>query len=776
MFAAIKRNTFINKHVKFINKIYIGSVAVLLVIVPVFATLISQPLASASSPTSPTQAQFADPNPSSTDYFGYSVSTSADGLTAVVGAPLTADSNSNASAGAAYVFYFINGSWQEVAQLTPSDGGANNLFGYSVSMDSTGNNIVVGSYQECVTSGCINATGKAYVYSAPAGGWYNNWSANGSPAAPLTPALMIPQNVELIGSDSVNLSYFGSAVAFSADASTIVVGASNQNSGEAYVYNAPSGGWSAASGTLNENARLINSDTSVNNSLGSSVAVSNNGSVIVIGAPGPSTATGAAYVYNENFEAGQSSGWSQQPTDPALTETNKISNSVDGIAGDSFGWSVALTPDGNHLVIGAPFQSQGGINNSGAAYLYNYVSGSNTWSLNNNGEMLEPQISDPNNANDNSGWSVDISNDASVILVGSPHHVVGANMNEGTTFIWNNDLTGGNLTFSQNLSPSPTVSTDAGLNFGYSVFLVNNDAGAVIGAPDFSGGQVASAPLTTSNKTMSHFLSTNSLTSTSNTSTSGGKAYSFNLNPKPSLLPTITSLSSSNTGIGDQVTITGTNLSGSSVKFNNVGATIVGSPSTTSLTVIVPTGATSGSLNLTTINGNVSVAFNVNSSAPSVTSFTPSSASPGSLVTITGTRLASASVTLNGSPITLSSDSKTTIKFKVPLSATSGYILISNLGGTGGTQTILTVLTPSGLTLSKSTSAIGTKVTIHGTNLAGINKVLFQGNPVTIVSRTNTALSITVPNYSSGTSGAFVLSNTLANPLATYNTPIFTVK
>src|SRR5882724_4438102 len=76
--------------------------------------------------------------------------------------------------------------------------------------------------------------------------------------------------------------------------------------------------------------------------------------------------------------------------------------------------------------------------------------------------------------------------------------------------------------------------------------------------------------------------------------------------PAPKPVPTITNFSPDSAAVGDSVVITGTNfianVMASHVEFNGVPADAI-SASTTSLTVIVPAGATSGNITITTSDG-----------------------------------------------------------------------------------------------------------------------------------------------------------------------------
>ena len=93
--------------------------------------------------------------------FGYGISMNAACDRIIAGA-MYYDSTESIS-GVAYVFSYLNGSWVEEAKLVPSDISANDLFGLSVDMNSTGDRVVVGSYLDD-TAG-VTDTGSAYVFS-----------------------------------------------------------------------------------------------------------------------------------------------------------------------------------------------------------------------------------------------------------------------------------------------------------------------------------------------------------------------------------------------------------------------------------------------------------------------------------------------------------------------------------------------------------------------------------------------------------------------------------
>ncbi|WP_075186068.1 hypothetical protein [Teredinibacter haidensis] len=187
---------------------------------------------------------------------------------------------------------------------------------------------------------------------------------------------------------------FGSALSLSGDGNTLAVGApfeassalgvdaddadnSAANAGAVYVYKRIGDIWLAQS-------YIKASDTATGDLFGSSVALSTYGETLAVGAPGKASGEGAAYIYTAGEES-----WLPQAD---LSASNAE-------AGDSFGYALALTADGDELVVGAPYESSNstGLNMdqadnnapfAGAAYVYartgsdwqfdSYIKASNT--------------------------------------------------------------------------------------------------------------------------------------------------------------------------------------------------------------------------------------------------------------------------------------------------------------------------------------------------------------------------------------------------------------
>ena len=146
--------------------------------------------------------------------------------------------------------------------------------------------------------------------------------------------------------------------------------------------------------------------------------------------------------------------------------------------------------------------------------------------------------------------------------------------------------------------------------------------------------------------------------------------------------------------VGQTVTITGSNLKATSVVFggNKSAKPVINDGDT--LTVVVPTGALTGLIKITTGAGVVyTKSFTVTPPTPKITSFTPTSGKKGvTVVTVKGTSLTGATVTIGSTPVTLSAGANSTsLKFVIPSGATTGKITVTTAGGSVSSATNLTV-------------------------------------------------------------------------------------
>ena len=144
--------------------------------------------------------------------------------------------------------------------------------------------------------------------------------------------------------------------------------------------------------------------------------------------------------------------------------------------------------------------------------------------------------------------------------------------------------------------------------------------------------------------------------------------------------------------VGKTIEILGQGLTGTTkVSFHGVAAsfTVV---SDTYLTAVVPTGATTGSVTVTTPGG-TRTSNKIFRVTPAILSFNPTSGSVGTHVTITGISFTGATkVTFGGvKATTFSVDSDTKITATVPAGAKTGKIQVTTSGGTATSPGVFTV-------------------------------------------------------------------------------------
>jgi hypothetical protein len=296
--------------------------------------------------------------------------------------------------------------------------------------------------------------GAIYVYLEPASGW----TSTSAYAAKLT------------ASDGhAGDNFGGGAIAVSADGTTLVVGACDQNqpcvngTGKAYVFVKPATGWT----DMTETARLSASDVGTANGFGQSVGIS--ADTVVIGAPIANVAgkfqQGAAYVYVK-----PAAGWA------SMTETAKLTAS-DGKGNDIFG-EVSAAAAGAMIFVGAPNAAVNGVH-AGAAYIFvRPPSGWRTTST-----FAAKLTSTDGASGDGLGvcqsGSVCISSDGNTVLAGAPQWNGLQSFGAGKAYVYVKPPSGWtSMTQTAELTASNGAFADA---FGWSV-AINNSGTVVIGA------------------------------------------------------------------------------------------------------------------------------------------------------------------------------------------------------------------------------------------------------------------------------------------------------
>jgi YD repeat-containing protein len=234
--------------------------------------------------------------------------------------------------------------------------------------------------------------------------------------------------------------------------------------------------------------------------------------------------------------------------------------------------------------------------------------------------------------------------------------------------------------------------------------------------------------------------------------------------------PNITSLSPTSGAVGTSVVITGTNFGSAqgSVTFSGSTGTI-SSWTDTSITAIVPAGATTGNVVVTAVGGAASsgVAFTV-TGPPTISALNPASGAALASVTISGSNFGASqgngSVTFNGLGATVSSWSATSIVVIVPAAATSGNVLVTAAGGVVSNGVAFTVTNPHINNLSVTSGTPGTSVTVTGFNFGaaqGGSTITFNGALAVPTSWSDTSIAVPVP---SGATSGFVVVTVAGQP------------
>ncbi|MEZ4254191.1 MAG: FG-GAP repeat protein [Polyangiales bacterium] len=366
------------------------------------------------------------------DRFGTTVALSADGTLLAIGAIGESSAatsaggneadNSQDNAGAAYIFRRSAGAWVQEAYLKASNADSGDGFGGAISLSADGKTLAVGAWgEDGLDSNGVESdnsgtnAGAVYVFDHDdVLGWQQ--------AAFLKSSL--PHTWD----------YFGSSLALSPDGQTLAVGASQESSesdgvnsdqhdestygaGAVYLFR------KGEDGDWWEESYIKASNSGDQHYFGQSVALSGDASVLVVGADGEPSASpgingdeldtsawsvGAVYVFRYT-----DLGWTQ--------EAYMKASNPDG--GDSFGHSVAVSTDGNVVVVGAPNESGDGTGFEGdqddgsadmSGAVYSFVHGTTGWT--------QTHYIKANNTDENDifGTSVTLSADGSLLFAGAP--------------------------------------------------------------------------------------------------------------------------------------------------------------------------------------------------------------------------------------------------------------------------------------------------------------------------------------------------------------------
>lgn len=360
---------------------------------------------------------------------GFSTAISADGNTAILGAPGEGD-------GVAVVYTRKNGNWsdQGVSVLKPSGTRpGTSKVGYSVAISADGNTALVGApYDE-------NSLGGAWIFTRSSSGV---WSQQGN---------------KLTGTGYSGTANQGVAVALSADGSIAVIGgaADDVGNGAVWVFKKSGGNlW------LQNGNKLVGAGNAGAAAQGSSVAISADGNTIGWGGVNDNSGNGAVWIYNKSGDSWISAGSKLVGSDATLSAKNR-------------GISLAFNADGTTVIIGG---STNNTNNPGHTWVFT-KSSSGQWTQ--QGNLL---VGTGNVNNADQGRSVSISADGNTAIIGGPFD----NSNQGA--VWTFTRSSGNWT-QTGTKLTGTGNTEAAQQ-GYSVSLSADGNTSLIGGPkdDFGYG------------------------------------------------------------------------------------------------------------------------------------------------------------------------------------------------------------------------------------------------------------------------------------------------
>jgi FG-GAP repeat len=129
-------------------------------------------VAGGAGPAQTQQQELEAPDGVPGDFFGETVSLTADGHTALVGAPFR-------TVGAAYLFTEQGGKWRLEQELQSPAGSATDTYGYSVALSGDGSTALLGAY-----SGGSTENGVVYSYALQGGRYVLNGQITAPDGAP----------------------------------------------------------------------------------------------------------------------------------------------------------------------------------------------------------------------------------------------------------------------------------------------------------------------------------------------------------------------------------------------------------------------------------------------------------------------------------------------------------------------------------------------------------------------------------------------------------------
>jgi hypothetical protein len=297
------------------------------------------------------------------DRSGWSLALSADGGIVAIGSDLN-----NSWKGQVEVYENVGGIWTQIGEDIEGEN-FQDISATSISLSNDGSIIAIGAPR---SDGIANNSGHVRVFENLGGSW-------------------MQIGLDIDGEQEQGR--LGNSVALNGEGNIVAIGASQNdengtNTGEVKIYENQAGTWTQLGGDINGEVEFEDS--------GSEVALSQVGNIVAISSPS-SNANGLHSGLVRIFEY-LGGVWTQ------------IGEDIIGEASeDYFGWSIALSASGNVIAIGGLWNDDNGFN-SGHVKIYQNIGGEWTQI----GENINGEA-----ASDESGFSVDISDDGSIVAIGA---------------------------------------------------------------------------------------------------------------------------------------------------------------------------------------------------------------------------------------------------------------------------------------------------------------------------------------------------------------------
>jgi hypothetical protein len=345
------------------------------------------------------------------DGFGWGVALAGDGRTAVVGAPYH-DAPQNGRMGAVYVFEASPQGSRQSAMLRPNDGHSSDNFGWTVAISRDGNWILVGATGHRVDN-TKEGGGAAYVFHREKDRWVQR--------AELAPRTQSPG------------AGFGSAVAISADGSTVAVTTRDQtvnkthHVGTTHIFRSTDQ-WKTNEEVFTARDPNRNADGS-GDAYGVNASISDDGKVVAIAAPDVNV--DPARLGRDGYEAGAAYLYT---TGSDWTASDTMTIPLYAPAPSRYGFygsSVALSAAGDRLAVGV---DGAGSNSQGAAYVVTpeNFDAKSPWQSQ---QLVQELVPPPHAEQGRFGTAIALSKDGGTLLATSPLLPVAGKAHHGSAFV-----------------------------------------------------------------------------------------------------------------------------------------------------------------------------------------------------------------------------------------------------------------------------------------------------------------------------------------------------